>query len=527
MKARELKNSVLQMAVQGRLVPQCPEDEPASVLLQKIRAEKQKLAKAGKIKKEKQQSEIFKGEDGIYYEKNAQEIRDISEEIPFEIPENWVWARIGDIAFIYTGNSIPESVKKERYIGLSEGLNYIGTKDVGFDNRINYKNGVKIPFDEPNFRYAFPKDILMCIEGGSAGRKIAILNEKVCFGNKLCNFHQYLNSSHYLYFYLQSPAFISKFKENMTGIIGGVGTEKMSKILIPLPPLAEQKRIAAKIEELEPLIERYGQAEQELSVLDSSFPEQIRKSVLQYAVQGRLVPQCLEDEPASVLLQKIRAEKQKLAKAGKIKKEKQQSEIFKGENGIYYEKTAQEIRDISEEIPFEIPENWTWARLKDIAEINPKNTCKDEDITSFIPMNLLNGGYSSSYNYECREWKSIKKGFTHFAQGDIVLAKITPCFQNRKSAILYKLQNGCGAGTTELFVIRCKSVIPEYILGIFKTEHFIAQGINNFTGTAGQQRINRNFIENYLIPLPPLAEQKRIAAKIDEIFRLINISHVM
>ena len=525
MKARELKNSVLQMAVQGRLVPQCPEDEPASVLLQKIRTEKQKLAKAGKIKKEKQQGEIFKGEDGIYYEKNAQEIRDISEEIPFEIPENWTWARIGDIAFIYTGNSIPESVKKERYIGLSEGLNYIGTKDVGFDNRINYKNGVKIPFDEPNFRYAFPKDILMCIEGGSAGRKIAILNEKVCFGNKLCNFHQYLNSSHYLYFYLQSPAFISKFKENMTGIIGGVGTEKMSKILIPLPPLAEQKRIAAKIEELEPLIERYGQAEQELSVLDSSFPEQIRKSVLQYAVQGRLVPQCPEDEPASVLLQKIRTEKQKLAKAGKIKKEKQQSEIFKGEDGIYYEKTAQEIRDISEEIPFEIPDSWVWTRLGNIVNYGETPTVSYRQCTNqnlwILDLEDIEKDTSRllcRIRIEDKQFKSTKKTFI---KGDVLYSKLRP-YLNK---VLVADEDG--VCTSEILPLRIYyGILPEYLKFCLKSPYFYDY-VNALTYGIKMPRLGTKDGKRALIPLPPLAEQKRIAAKIDEIFRLINISHVM
>ena len=370
-----------------------------------------------------------------------------------------------------------KSIKRAKYTNLTEGYNYIGTKDVGFDNVIDYENGVKIPRSEPKFRYAFPNDILLCIEGGSAGRKIGILREQVCFGNKLCNFHQYFNTSSYMYYFLQTPSFVSIFKENMTGIIGGVSRDKIQNILFPLPPLEEQKRIVSKIESLESFIDDYDKAETELSELNEAFPEQIKKSILQYAIQGKLVPQDPNDEPASVLLENIKTEKQK----------------------------------------------WAWVRLGNIALINPKNECKDTLLASFIPMNLLEGGYCNNYQYEYRSWEEIKKGFTHFAQKDIVVAKITPCFQNRKSAILYKLQGELGAGTTELHVVRCvQPLTPEYIFWTFKTEHFITQGIKNFTGTAGQQRISSSFIKNYLIPLPPQKEQQRIVKRIGQLFKTLS-----
>ena len=430
--------------------------------------------------------------------------------------------RVKDIAEVYTGNSIAESIKRAKYTNLTEGYNYIGTKDVGFDNVIDYENGVKIPRSEPKFRYAFPNDILLCIEGGSAGRKIGILREQVCFGNKLCNFHQYFNSSSYMYYFLQTPSFVSIFQENMTGIIGGVSRDKIQNILFPLPPLEEQKRIVSKIVSLEPFIDDYDQAETELSALNNSFPEQIKKSILQYAIQGKLVPQDPKDEPASVLLENIKTEKQKLIKAGKIKKDKVESYIYKRDNR-HYEKIGNKEVDITDEIPFEIPDSWAWVRLGDIALINPKNECKDTLLASFIPMNLLEGGYCNNYQYECRSWEEIKKGFTHFAQEDIVVAKITPCFQNRKSAILYKLQGELGAGTTELHVVRCvHPLTPEYIFWTFKTEHFITQGIKNFTGTAGQQRISSSFIKNYLIPLPPQKEQQRIVTRIGQLFKTLS-----
>ena len=354
MKAKDLKKSILQLAIQGKLVPQDPKDEPASKLLDKIRVAKQTLVKEGKIKKDKQESFIYKGDDNNYYEKIGKDIRNITDEVPFEIPDSWVWVRVKDIAEVYTGNSIAESIKRAKYTNLTEGYNYIGTKDVGFDNVIDYENGVKIPRSEPKFRYAFPNDILLCIEGGSAGRKIGILREQVCFGNKLCNFHQYFNTSSYMYYFLQTPSFVSIFKENMTGIIGGVSRDKIQNILFPLPPLEEQKRIVSKIESLESFIDDYDKAETELSELNEAFPEQIKKSLLQYAIQGKLVPQDPNDEPASVLLEKIKAEKQKLIKAGKIKKDKIESYIYKRDNR-HYEKIGDKEVDITDEIPFEIP----------------------------------------------------------------------------------------------------------------------------------------------------------------------------
>ena len=523
MKAQDLKNSILQLAIQGKLVPQDPNDEPASELLKKIKAEKAELVKQGKIKKEKQESRIYKGDDNKYYEQIGSETKDITDEIPFDIPNNWEWVRIKFLCDTYTGNSISENIKKSKYTNLSAGYNYIGTKDVGFDNTINYENGVKIPFKEEKFRYAYPEDILLCIEGGSAGRKIAILSQTVCFGNKLCDFHQYLNQTRYLYYLLQSPYFFGIFKENISGIIGGVSINKIKELIIPLPPLSEQKRIVKKIEELEPFIEEYGKAETELTELNSNFPEQIKKSILQYAIQGKLVKQDPNDEPASELLKKIKAEKAELIKQGKIKKDKQESHIFKGDDNRHYEQIGSETKDITEEIPFEIPNSWEWVRLGQVCQLNPRNIADDGIDVGFIPMALISDGFQNKHSFNIRKWKEVKQGFTHFANKDVGIAKITPCFENRKSVIFSNLPNEIGAGTTELHIIRPYSnILPQYILTICKTEYFIINGIKNFTGTAGQQRISSQFVRDLLIPLPPIHEQYRIVQKISNMFEIIK-----
>ena len=247
----KLKKSILQEAIQGKLVPQIVDEGTAQELLEQIKLEKQKLVKDGKLKKSAlTDSIIFKGDDNKYYEQVGKKCLDITEQIPFETPKNWVWTRLSHIANIYTGNSISETEKKSKFTDVI-GRYYIGTKDVDFNNRIIYDNGIAIPKQyEPDFRLAPNNSILMCIEGGSAGRKIAILNQDVCFGNKLCCFSPFVGIGKYMYYYLQSPSFFELFNLNKTGIIGGVSIAKVKEILIPLPPIKEQQRIVAQIEKL-------------------------------------------------------------------------------------------------------------------------------------------------------------------------------------------------------------------------------------------------------------------------------------
>ena len=169
---------------------------------------------------------------------------------PFDIPQNWEWAILNDVADMYTGNSISETEKNKNYTGLENGYDYIATKDVNFAYGIQYDNGVRIPYDNKKFRHAFANSTLLCIEGGSAGRKIAMLDRDVCFGNKLCMFYSKLLDNKFLFYYLQSPCFQAAFKNNVTGIIGGVSIKKIKSMMIPVPPLAEQQRIVAKLDKL-------------------------------------------------------------------------------------------------------------------------------------------------------------------------------------------------------------------------------------------------------------------------------------
>ena len=516
-----LKNKILEMAIRGRLVKQDPKDEPASVLLDKIKEEREKLIAEKKIKREKY-SEIYKdNSDNHYYEKFEDgTINDITEEIPFEIPKSWCWIRINNCTDIYTGNSIPEEIKKKKYIGIKEGFNYIGTKDISFDNNINYNNGVKIPYEEASFKKAYKNNTLLCIEGGSAGKKIGILSEDVCFGNKLATFNSWIINPIYLYYVLQSCILSDFFKKNITGIIGGVSTNTLKKLIIPIPPINEQNRI---IDIINDFFEDILLKEKNENII-ISLKEKLKERIIDTAIQGKLVKQNPNGESAEVLINKILNEKRELIKSKQIKKENL-SVIYKDntDNQFYEKFDDGKIVNITDEIPFGIPNNWRWTRIKNICTINPRNVLEDEMEASFVPMTLIDGGYSNSHTFEIKKWKEIKTGFTHFKNGDIGIAKITPCFQNKKSTIFKNLKNGYGSGTTELHILRpvINDIRIDYLFWIIKSSYFIDNGVKTYSGTAGQQRINKNFLPNFLVPLAPVIEQEKIVEKINLLFETL------
>ncbi len=523
MTGQQLKNSILQMAVQGKLVPQDPNDEPASVLLKRIRVEKEQLIKEGKIKKEKNPSLIFRGADNLPYEKiGKNEPVCIADEVPFEIPESWEWVRLGKIVY-NRGQMKP-----------IDDFCYI---DIGSIDNKNQK------LNDKEF-------IITADKAPSRARKIVAIGDilystvrpylhNMCIVNRTFS-HQPIASTgfaaltchtgfynKFLFYYLMSPDFdaYANSTDNAKGVAyPAINDAKLYRALIPVPPEEEQKRIIKRLKKVLPYVDTYSTTYSETESLNNAFPDRIKKSILQEAVQGKLVPQNPSDEPASVLLERIRAEKQKLIAEGKIKKDKHESVIFRRDNS-HYEKLDGIEHCIDDEIPFEIPETWEWIRLGSLFTINPRNNIADDTVVGFMPMPLLKDGFHSGHTYETKLWKDVKSGFTHFANNDVVIAKITPCFQNRKSAVIHDLPSGYGAGTTELHVLRdyTKMLYIPYFLMICKTHDFIQNGMKNFSGTAGQQRVGKDFIFNYLVPLPPVNEQKRIVEKVNVLIKSCDI----
>lgn len=253
----------------------------------------------------------------------------------------------------------------------------------------------------------------------------------------------------------------------------------------------------------------------------------LRQKILDLAIRGKLVPQDPNDEPASVLLERIRAEKQQMVKDGKLKAKdiKNDTVIFKGDDNLHYEQFADgTVKCIEDEIPFELPDGWAWVRINTACIINPRNNIDDNTEVSFVPMANISEGYANSFVSDSRLWRKVKTGYTHFADNDIGIAKITPCFENKKSVVFTGLINGYGAGTTELHIIRTISglIVPEYLLCFAKRNDFILGGVQTFSGDVGQQRVTKDYIANYLFSLPPLNEQKRIISAIKEAYYIIE-----
>ena len=520
MNGKQLKNSILQWAIQGKLVPQDPNDEPASVLLDKIRQEKERLVKEKKIKRDKNASIIYRGEDNSYYEKMLAtgEVKCIDEEVPFEIPQGWEWCRLGVIStYAQTKRKINASNADIQLWELDledieKGGRLLNIKTVGERKAI----GDKTVFNRGDILYSklrpYLLKILVAPEGGICTPEIIPFT---CYGNICKDYIVSFLKSPYVDDYINSATFGVKMPR--------VSTETMTSLLVPLPPLSEQFRIDTKAKELMPYIDEYGKAQDKLNKLNEEFPYTIRKSILQEAIQGKLVPQIAEEGTAQELLEQIKTEKQKLVKEGKLKKSAlTTSTIFRGDDNKYYEKIGKKCVDITEEIPFPIPAKWQWVRIRDVFQLNPKNEADDETLAAFIPMEKISAGYKSDFTFDLVKWGNIKKGFTHFANGDVAFAKITPCFQNRKSAIFHNLPNGIGAGTTELKVLRPygNTIDRWYLLYFLESPYFIDDA--TFKGTANQQRIVVGYLEDKLFPLPTQKEQQRIVEKIEQLMQLLK-----
>ena len=482
MTPQELKNSILQLAIQGKLVEQRPEEGTGEELYQQIQAEKQRLIKEGKIKKEKPLPEISE------------------DEIPFDIPASWIWVRIGNIGS-WSAGATPSRTNPLYYNG---DIPWLKTGDLNDGIISDVPEFIsELALEKLSLRLNPIGSVLMAMYGATIG-KLGILNIEATTNQACCACIPYEGVYNKYLFYFLMARRTDFIKMGEGGAQPNISKEKIINAIFALPPLAEQKRIVAKIDELMPYIERYDKAWSKLEELNKRFPTDLQKSILQLAIQGKLVEQRPEEGTAEELYQQIQAEKQRLIKEGKLKKEKPLPEITE------------------DEIPFDIPESWKWVRVSSIVTLNPKNDIHDDTEVGFVPMPLVSDGFKNQHTFEIKKWKNIKSGFTHFANNDIGIAKITPCFQNRKSVIFKDLPNGFGAGTTELSIVRVinDSLCREYLLWFFKTDYFITNGVKSFTGTAGQQRIHKDYLATCLIPLPPLAEQKRIVKRLEEILPL-------
>ena len=426
--------------------------------------------------------------------------------------EYWSESTIADICELSTGNSIPESVKNTKYTKVSEGRNYIGTKDLAFDHSFNYENGVKIPFDERNFRIANRGDVLLCIEGGSAGRKIGILEEDVNYGNKLCRFSSKAKlDNRFLYFYIQSPMFQEQFSDGMTGIIGGVSIKKIKVITIKYPDIPEQKRIVEKVDELMARVADLEKSTDALTSLKKTFPGDIKASLLQAAMQGKLTKQLPEDGNAEDLLEEIKAEKEKLIAEGKIKKRKPLTPITDGET------------------PFSIPENWRWERFGNLGSyrkgpfgsaLTKSIFVKDsvDAVKVYEQKNAIKKDATLGNYYISRQYYEEKMKNFQVLPGDIIVSCAGTIGET------YIMPDKIRKGIINQALMRMRMFngvhIPYFLIYfdyIIKTS-----AISNSKGSAIKNIPPFEVLNMYPVAIPPLAEQKRIVERLDAIMQNID-----
>lgn len=530
MTAQQLKNSILQMAVQGKLVPQDSNDEPASVLLERIKVEKQELIKAGKIKKDKKSSEIFRGAAHnlpyTFCEQIGKEIKDISDEIPFEIPESWEWCRWGELSqSIQYGYNAP--AKQDGRIKM------VRISDIQ-DNKVLWDSVPYCDIDESDIdTYLLQaNDILFARTGGTVGKSYLVKDvpEDAIYAGYLIR-TRYSNSlcPKYLKFFMESELYWTQLRNGTIATAQpNCNGKTLSNMIVPVPPLSEQHRIVAKIEQLLPYIEKYEKADTQLTALNKSFPDMLKKSILQEAVQGKLVPQDPDDEPASALLERIRAEKQALIKAGKIKKDKHESVIVTRDK-IPYEIIDGKERCIADEVPFELPEGWALIRLNDIGIYRKGPFGSSLTKSMFVPKgadtvkvyeqkNAIKKDHTLGDYYITRQYYEDKmQGFTVSA-GDIIVSCAGTIGET------YVMPDNIELGIINQALMRMTIFAPidiDYFLMYF--DYVLKNSARESSkGSAIKNIPPFEIFKQLLLPLPPLAEQKRIVEKIEELTQLCD-----
>ena len=522
MNGKQLKNSILQWAIQGKLVSQDPNDEPASVLLERIRAEKAKLVKEKKIKKDKNESIIYRGDDNSYYEKfiATGEVKCIDEEIPFEIPQGWEWERLGNITTIKGGKRIPVGMNLST---IDTGHKYIRVADM--KNHSIKNDDIHYITDEIYEKikaYIISKDDLYITVAGTIGN-VGIVPEEFNNANLTENADKieiYALCKLYLLYTLLSDVVQEQIRECTTK----VGQPKLAIIriqnfLIPIAPLAEQKRISNRIEVLLPIVDKYEFLSSKLVKLNSSINEFLKKSILQEAIQGKLVPQIAEEGAAQELLEQIKAEKEKLVKEGKLKKSAlTNSVIYKGDDNKYYEQVSNENTDITEEIPFDLPNNWTWIRFGQYVRMSIGKTPPRGETKYWT-----NGIYPWVSISDMSDYGLVK------TTKETVSEYVQSLFGDISSAGTLIMSFKLTVGRTSILDISAyhnETVISIYpfVDKDYRTRNYlfyilpIISNLGDSKDAIKGKTLNSKSLNNLLLPLPPLNEQGRIVAIIEQLF---------
>lgn len=504
---KALRQKILDMAIKGKLVPQDPNDEPASVLLEHIRAEKQQLIKEGKIKKDKNDSVIFKGADNRYYEKVGSEVKDITDDLPFEIPDSWVWTRFSTLIQIISGVSYDKKDVATKGIRILRGGNINDLKVSLFSDDVFLPE----TYYDPDKQIQID-DVLIVASTGSKeviGKAGYVIEPLV--NTQIGAFLRIVRPILKWYAPYVKLIFATEYyREHIRHLSGGtninnIKADYINALIISLPPYAEQIRIAERINSL---FEQINIIEQSQTDTDTLYKEFIKRT-LTLAIQGKLVPQDPNDEPANVLLERIRAEKK-----AKLGKKYVDSYIYKSDDNCYYEHIAGREQDELVEVPFDIPDNWAWSRIDGVAFLQSGKPFEElESGTPYVKVSDMN---LSENNIEI----TTSQHYCKATSRDIIPAS-SIIFPKRGGAISTNkkrkvLSFYCCIDLNTMCMTPFLSQMLEYLFSWFLT---IDLGMMH-DGTSVPQ-INNVDIYPLLVPIPPLADQKRIVAKINEIFTML------
>lgn len=525
MDGKQLRNSILQWAIQGKLVPQDPNDEPASVLLERIREEKARLVKEKKIKRDKNESIIYRGDDNSYYEKFASgKVICIDDEIPFDLPQSWKWTRLGNVFELRSGQDFPP----EKYNDKSKGTPYItGASNID-GNSIVQNRWTEYP------SVLAPKGCLLLVCKGSGVGKMCYMSlAQAHIARQIQAIIPFTPNITIEFLRIAIECRLNEITSQANGVIPGIAREATLHFLLPVPPLKEQNRIVEKIKRIDPLVSKYSKCEQELEYINSSISSFLRKSILQEAIQGRLVEQSETDEPASVLLERIKAEKEKLVKAGLLKKSAlQDTVIFKGDDNKYYENLNGEVLDITDQIPFDIPASWRWIRLKAICSIATGASFKKDEssVEGNGMVRVLRGGNILPFKLILKpDDIFIDKGIINenilLRKNDLVTPAVTSLENICKMACIERDYDDMTMGGF-VFIIRGflnDKTLAHYLQCVFSSPSTI-DFVKSITNKSGQAfyNIGKERLLSSLIPIPPYAEMTRIMSKIDVVFQSLN-----
>ena len=493
MNGKQLKNSILQWAIQGKLVPQDPNDEPASVLLDKIRQEKERLIKEKKIKRDKNASIIYRGEDNSYYEKMLAtgEVKCIDEEIPFDVPQGWEWERWGNIAqTIQYGYNAP---------ALEHGvIKMVRISDIQ-ENCVLWDNVPYCLIDENDIDTYLLKvnDILFARTGGTVGKSFLVeeVPEKAIYAGYLIRTrYSSLLNPRYMKSFMESQLYWEQLKNGTIATAQpNCNGKTLAKMLLPIPPTKEQNRIVKKLTQLSSFLDNYGLCQDRLNLLNEEIKEQLKKSILQEAIQGKLVPQLAEEGTAQDLLEQIKKEKLNLVKEGKLKKSAlATSVIFRGDDNKYYEQIGSEVTEI--ELPFDFPSSWSIVRLYAVCQLTDglKTTGKQ----CLLDAKYLRGKSSGTI---------IEQGKLVYKGDNIMLVD----GENSGEVFIVPQDGYMGSTFKQLWI--SSSLYEPYILAFIQ---FYKETLRNSKKGAAIPHLNKELFYGLIIGIPPFQEQKRIVQKI-------------